>query len=57
MWVLKVETGEVHQYLEWDVSPANIRSYGLVRFQDLNGDGLPELIAVSRMTVSVFAGE
>jgi hypothetical protein len=24
---------------------------------DLNGDGLPELIAVSRMTVSVFAGE
>jgi hypothetical protein len=47
MWVLKVETGKVHQYIEWDVSPANIRSYGLVRFQDLNNDGLPEFFCIA----------
>jgi hypothetical protein len=47
MWVLHVETGKVHQYLEWDVSPANVRSYGLVRFQDLNGDGYPEFFCIA----------
>jgi hypothetical protein len=47
MWVLYAETGKVHQFLEWDVSPANVRSYGLVRFQDLNGDGYPEFVCIA----------
>lgn len=46
MWVLDPRNGKVQQYLEWDVSPANVRSYGLVRFQDLNGDGLPEFFCI-----------
>ena len=47
MWVLYPETGKVHQFIEWDVSPANVRSYGLVRFQDLNGDGYPEFVCIA----------
>ncbi len=47
MWVLDASTGKVNQILSWDVSPANIRSYGLVRFQDLNGDGLPEFFCIA----------
>jgi len=47
MWVLDAATGKVNQFLTWDVSPANIRSYGLVRFQDLNGDGLPEFFCIA----------
>jgi hypothetical protein len=47
MWVLKPETGKVHQFIDWDVSPANVRSYGLVRFQDLNGDGYPEFFCIA----------
>jgi len=47
MWVLDVHTGSVNQFLTWDVSPANVRSYGLVRFQDLNSDGLPEFLCIA----------
>ncbi|PWU09578.1 MAG: hypothetical protein C5B50_27080 [Verrucomicrobia bacterium] len=47
MWVLDARTGKAKQFLTWDVSPANIRSYGLVRFQDLNGDGLPEFLCIA----------
>jgi len=47
MWTLDVRTGAVRQFIEWDVSPANVRSYGLVRFQDLNGDGLPEFLCIA----------
>lgn len=47
MWTLDARTGRVHQFIEWDVSPANVRSYGLVRFQDLNGDGLPEFFCIA----------
>ncbi|MCW3098100.1 MAG: hypothetical protein JWL77_3718 [Chthonomonadaceae bacterium] len=47
MWVLMMETGKVHQFIQWDVSPANVRSYGLVRFQDLNGDGYPEFFCIA----------
>ena len=50
MWVLDVRTGHVNQFIEWDVSPANIRSYGLLRFQDLNGDGLPEFFCISNFS-------
>lgn len=47
MWVLDARTGKVNQFLTWDVAPANNRSYGLVRFQDLNGDGLPEFFCIA----------
>lgn len=50
MWVLDAPTGKVNQFIEWDVSPANIRSYGLVRFQDLNGDGLPEFFCIANFS-------
>ena len=29
----------VRQFIHWDVSPANHRSYGLNQFADLDGDG------------------
>lgn len=47
MWVLNPRTGEVVQFLGWDVSPANVRSYGLVRFQDLNGDGREDFFCIA----------
>jgi len=50
MWILDVRDGRRHQFLTWDVSPANVRSYGLVRFQDLNGDGLPEFICIANFS-------
>src|SRR5579884_283252 len=46
MWVFDARSGKVHQYVEWNPAPANVRSYGLVRFQDLNGDGLPEFFCI-----------
>ena len=50
MWVVDAPTGKVKQFLTWDVSPANLRSYGLVRFQDLNGDGLPEFLCLANFS-------
>jgi len=47
MWVLDALTGAVKQFIQWDVSPANIPSYGLVKFQDLNGDGRPDFLCVA----------
>lgn len=39
MWLMDRRDGAVKQFLEWDTSPANHRSYGLNQFVDLNGDG------------------
>src|SRR5579862_4246502 len=50
MWVIDPRTGKVNQFLEWDAKPANVRSYGLVRFQDLNGDGLPEFFCIGNFS-------
>ena len=36
---------------------ANVRSYGLVRFQDLNGDGLPEFFNIADPQCPVCASE
>jgi len=47
MWVLDALTGEVKQFIQWDVSPANIRSYGLVKFMDLNGDGRDDFLCIA----------
>jgi outer membrane protein assembly factor BamB len=47
MWVLSPLTGAVKQFIKWDVAPANIRSYGLNEFRDLNGDGLPDFLCIA----------
>jgi hypothetical protein len=47
MWVLDARTGSVKQFLGWDVAPANVRSYGVVRFQDLNGDGRDDFFCIA----------
>jgi outer membrane protein assembly factor BamB len=39
LWLMDRRDGTVKQFLEWDTSPANHRSYGLNQFVDLNGDG------------------
>lgn len=47
MWFLDAFTGRVKQFLSWDVSPGNIRSYGLVQFADLNGDGRKDFFCIA----------
>ena len=47
MWLLDVYTGKVKQFIAWDVSPGNSRSYGLDRFVDLNGDGLQDFLCIA----------
>jgi hypothetical protein len=47
MWVLDARTGALRQFVKWDVAPANVRSYGLVRFQDLNGDGREDFLCIA----------
>ena len=47
MWVLDASTGQVEQFLGWDVSPGNVRSYGLTRFVDLTGDGWEDFLCIA----------
>lgn len=47
MWFLDALTGRVKQFTTWDTSPANIRSYGLVQFVDLNGDGRKDFLCIA----------
>ncbi len=47
MWVLDADNGALKQFCKWDVSPANVRSYGLVKFVDLNGDGLDDFLCIA----------
>ncbi len=47
MWFLDVFTGRVKHFVEWDVAPANIRSYGLIRFVDLDGDGREDFLCIA----------
>ncbi|MCC6442621.1 MAG: VCBS repeat-containing protein [Armatimonadetes bacterium] len=47
MWFLDPLTGKPKQYLDWDVSPANVRSYGLARFLDVNGDGRKDFVVIA----------
>ena len=37
MWILDAPTGAVKQFYKWDVSPANVRSYGLFGSQSHRG--------------------
>ncbi|HUW60899.1 MAG TPA: VCBS repeat-containing protein [Candidatus Bathyarchaeia archaeon] len=47
MWILDAETGQVEQFVKWDVSPANVRSYGLVQFTDLDGDDREDFLCIA----------
>lgn len=47
MWLLDSVNGAVKQFIGWDVSPANSRSYGLVKFVDLNHDGREDFLCVA----------
>jgi hypothetical protein len=47
MWFLDAVTGGLKQFVRWDVSPANMRSYGLTRFCDLDGDGRDDFICLA----------
>lgn len=51
IWTFAAVTGAVRQYLKWDVSPANKRSFGLNRFVDLNGDGRDDLLVIGNFSV------
>lgn len=47
MWFLDAETGAMKHFVQWDVSPANVRSYGLVEFVDLNRDGREDFLCIA----------
>lgn len=47
MWFLDAVTGRLKQFVKWDVSPGNTRSYGLVRFVDLDGDGREDFLCIA----------
>jgi hypothetical protein len=47
LWAIDPRTGRVVQFLGWDVAPANVRSYGLTRFVDLDGDGGEDFLCLA----------
>jgi hypothetical protein len=47
MWYLDAVTGALKHFAKWDVSPANVRSYGLTRFLDLNADGHDDFLCIA----------
>ena len=47
MWFLDADTGRVKHFARWDVAPANMRSYGLITFTDLNRDGRDDFLCVA----------
>lgn len=50
MWVLDAPTGQIKQFIGWDVSPANVRSYGLNQFVDLDGDGREDFVCLANFS-------
>jgi hypothetical protein len=50
MWFFDAATGERKQFLGWDVSPGNVRSYGLVEFVDLNGDAREDFLCIANFS-------
>lgn len=50
MWVMDPRDGKVDQFVQWDTAPASVRSYGLIRFQDLNGDGRPDFFCIANFS-------
>jgi hypothetical protein len=47
MWLLDPRDGALKQFVQWDVSPSNVRSYGLNQFVDLNGDGRMDFLCLA----------
>jgi outer membrane protein assembly factor BamB len=47
MWFFDAVTGEMKHFAQWDVSPANMRSYGLVKFVDLDKDGREDFLCIA----------
>lgn len=47
MWFLDVASGQLKHFAKWDVSPANVRSYGLVKFADLDKDGREDFLCIA----------
>lgn len=47
MWFLDPVTGAMKHFYGWDVSPANVRSYGLVKFVDLDRDGDEDFLCIA----------
>jgi len=46
MWFLDAVTGALKHFAKWDVSPGNVRSYGLIQFVDLNGDSREDFLCI-----------
>ncbi|MBI2421734.1 MAG: VCBS repeat-containing protein [Candidatus Hydrogenedentes bacterium] len=47
MWILDPATGARESFVQWDVAPANVRSYGLTTFTDLNSDGWTDFLCIA----------
>lgn len=47
MWFLDAKSGALRDFVKWDVSPANMRSYGHIEFVDLNGDGRDDFFCIA----------
>ncbi|HRK35567.1 MAG TPA: VCBS repeat-containing protein, partial [Candidatus Hydrogenedentes bacterium] len=47
MWHLDAVTGVKKNHIHWDVSPGNERSYGLVKFTDVNKDGRNDFLCIA----------
>ena len=47
MWFLDAVTGQMKHFAKWDVAPANVRSYGLVKFVDLDKDGRDDFLCIA----------
>lgn len=47
MWFLDARTGSLKHFAKWDVSPANVRSYGFNRFVDLDRDGRDDFLCIA----------
>ena len=47
MWFLDVQTGALKHFVQWEVSPGNVRSYGYIKFVDLNGDRREDFLCIA----------
>ncbi len=47
MWFLDPVSGAMEHFETWDVAPANVRSYGIVEFIDLDRDGREDFLCIA----------
>ncbi|MBX3179403.1 MAG: hypothetical protein KF886_18765 [Candidatus Hydrogenedentes bacterium] len=50
MWFLDAVSGALKHFASWDVSPGNVRSYGLTRFVDLDRDGREDFLCIANFS-------